>query len=120
MRTPVLLLICCFVTTLVRAQNPAPKVTVVPGTSVEFRGGKYFIKPLNDTTIVFNDLVFSKPSKARIYHSAIDHMPVMVPDTKELVPIPNLWKGEIKVPFTGNPPRIPNAAKPLGFTYRKK
>ena len=55
-------------------------------------------------------LVNPKPGVHRLPQ---DNMPCIVPDPRATVAIPNLWKGEKKVPFKGWSPRIPNPAKPL-------
>jgi hypothetical protein len=39
-------------------------------------------------------------------------MPCIVPDTKDIVAIPNAWKGSVKTSYKGKPPVIPNPAQP--------
>jgi len=65
-------------------------------------------------------LTFSKPLKSPapgIYSMQQDGMPCIIPDTKEITPIPNAWKGAVTIPFSGN---IPNPAVPKVFTLRNK
>lgn len=44
-----------------------------------------------------------------IHRLPIDGMPCIVPDTKDLAAINNVWSGNVEVPFVGKQPRIPNA-----------
>ena len=41
-------------------------------------------------------------------------MPCLVPDTRNLSPMPNGWRGPVLVPFTHGANRIPNPALPNG------
>ncbi|MDB5206902.1 MAG: hypothetical protein JWR72_1977 [Flavisolibacter sp.] len=53
--------------------------------------------------------LFLKGAKPGVSRLPQDGMPCIVPDTKDIVAIPNAFKGKVSVPFAGNPPRIPNA-----------
>ena len=66
---PLLLtLIYCFVATLVHAQNPVLKmIEVKPGRSVEFRKGKYFVKPFFDSFAVVSGPSFVQSKKPGVY-----------------------------------------------------
>lgn len=115
------LLLCSFAFTAVHAQNPPPKMTEAkPGALFQFKDGQYFFKPLNDTTVVFNNPGLAKKPKAGIYRLPQDGMPCIVPDTKDIVAMPNAFKGMVKTPFMAAPPRIPNAVtpKPLPDTQK--
>lgn len=110
------LLISLFAFTIVQAQNPAPKMRAIkPGTSVGFKNGRYFIKPPNDSGIVRNGISLPAKKKPGVYRLQQDGMPCIVPDTKDIAAMPNAFKGEAKVPFLAQPPRIPNAAAPKTF-----
>jgi hypothetical protein len=37
-----------------------------------------------------------------------DNMPCIVPDTKDIAKIPNIWSGKIRSPFKAPSPKIPN------------
>lgn len=115
-KTLLITLVGCAAFSFVRAQNPVPKVTKVkPGTTLQFKDGKYFLKPLNDTTVVFNNLIFPKKAKPGVYRLPQDNMPCIVPDTKDIAVMPNAFKGTVNVPFIAVPPRIPNAVVPKAF-----
>lgn len=49
----------------------------------------------------------------------LDGMPCIVPDTKDIAAMPNAWKGKVAVPFTGNPPRIPNPSSTVPLQHYK-
>lgn len=49
-----------------------------------------------------------------------DGMICYVPDTKDIAAIPNVYKGKVRVPFTGNPPRIPNPYQIQTFQFPSK
>ncbi|QEC56796.1 hypothetical protein [Flavisolibacter ginsenosidimutans] len=90
-------------------------IQIQPGTSVEFKKDKYFIKPLNDSGIVLNVLSFPQSKKAGVYRLRQDNMPCLVPNTKDLVMMPNGFKGEIKVPFVPAKPQIPNPVQSYSY-----
>lgn len=48
--------------------------------------------------------------KPGVYKLPQDGMPCIVPDTKDIAAIPNAFKGTSAIPYTGNPPHIPNPA----------
>lgn len=65
---------------------------------------------------IVNDTIYNKlnthstgAAKPGIYFLPRDHMPCIVPDTKEIVKIPNAWKGATVRVYRGN---IPNPAEP--------
>lgn len=103
-----LLLLTFFVSLTVFSQSTKPTVIELrPGTRF-FIPNKPWVMPLHDTLKLKTMTALLDLKKPGTYRSAIDNMPVIVPDTKELVPIPNLWKGEIKVPFVPARPQMPN------------
>lgn len=65
--------------------------------------------PLRDS----NRLKFttSKPMQPGVYRLP-GGMPCVVPDTRNLSPMPNGWRGPIVVPFSSGANRIPNPASP--------
>lgn len=116
MKSLLAFIVCCAAFFVVRAQNPQTKLFEMrPGTSFQLKDGKYFIKPLNDSSFVFNGPSFPINKKPGVYRLRQDGMPCIVPDTKDLAVMPNVFKGEIKVPYVAKPPRIPNAAIPKTF-----
>lgn len=113
--------ICCFFFSSLHAQIPESKViSILPGTSLQFKNGKYIVKPLNDSSIVISGLSLPQNKKPGVYRLQQDGMPCIVPDTKDIAAMPNAFKGEIKVPFVAKPPHIPNAAPLQSFQYRVK
>jgi len=59
---------------------------------------------------------FSIMSKKHGVYRLLQHgMPCIVPDTKDIVAIPNVFKGKASVPFVGKTPHIPN---PLNYDLR--
>lgn len=52
-----------------------------------------------------------------IYQLPIDRMPCIVPDTRSIAPIPNIWKSPMVIPYKGN---IPNPALPKTFSPERK
>ena len=68
-------------------------------------------KVAKDSNIVRQNLDFLK-GKPGVYRLPQDNMPCIVPDSNKTVRIPNVWKGPKRVPYKGNPPRIPNLTKP--------
>jgi hypothetical protein len=71
-----------------------------------------------------NSLLKSFPSAVMapgIHFLPQDNMPCVVPDTREIVPIPNGWKGEISPRFNPPAPAIPNPGgknSPQGKTFQ--
>ena len=64
------------------------------------------------------NLSYSRGFKAPapgIYQLRQDRMPCIIPDTREIAPIPNAWKA-VTMPFSGN---IPNPAVPKVNSFRK-
>lgn len=121
MKSLPLLAVCCFGFSLVRAQKPVPGITEIkPGVFFDFKDGKYFIKPVNDSSIVLQNLLLLQNKKPGVYSLPQDNMPCIVPNTKDLALMPNAFKGEVKVPYVGRAPRIPNAVVPKVFPDTKR
>ena len=55
--------------------------------------------------------LFLTHPKPGVHRLPQDNMPCIVPDLSASVAMPNAWKGEIKIPFQGSPPQIPNPGK---------
>jgi hypothetical protein len=77
--------------------------------------------PVNDTARTLqNSSVFLSNSTPGVHRLPLDGMPCIVPDTKEIAAIRNAFKGKVTVPFTGNPPHIPNPYQTTPFQFRSK
>ena len=71
-----------------------------------------------DTSAIAKSLsAILKAPAPGIYRMPLDHMPCIVPDTKEIIKMPNAWKGKIAIPFIGT---IPNPGIPLRFFSYKR
>jgi hypothetical protein len=107
------LLFACFISFMANAQNNRDCIQQSRQKLSELKKTQHV-----PTTIVRKDTArqlsnFALLLKPGVHHLPQDNMPCLVPDPNATVAIPNAWRGETKVPYTGKPPRIPNAAKPL-------
>ncbi|RYZ46171.1 MAG: hypothetical protein EOO14_24890 [Chitinophagaceae bacterium] len=74
------------------------------------------LKKKSDTSIVTPTLpLYLQNPKPGTHRLPQDGMPCIVPDMNATVAIPNTWRGEKKIPFSGAQPGIPNPAKPFRF-----
>ncbi len=77
--------------------------------------------PKNDEVGNFSYTLLPQPNlKPGIHFLPLDGMPCLVPDTKDIAVIPNVWKGKVGVPFIGNSPQIPNPFLIQSFRYTPK
>lgn len=53
--------------------------------------------------------LFLNPQQPGVYALPLDRMPCIVPETKDLAVLPNIWKGKVGVPFNS---QMPNSAQP--------
>lgn len=82
-------------------------------------------RKLITTSTVFNNdktkvaVISERDANGRLlpgmHRGAIDNMPVLMPDLKNVAPIPNLYPGKVMVPFTGKQPYIPNPPSMQSF-----
>lgn len=110
MRRLLLLLFGSIVCFAVRAQQEVKKQTK-DALSDAFTN--YFDKKKDTGSLTLPKTLYLVNPKPGIHRLPQDNMPCLVPDPNAMVAIPNLWKGETKVPFKGGSPRIPNPARPL-------
>jgi hypothetical protein len=112
MKLLLLLIITCLVSVTANAQTESIDLK-------KFRENAHYRETLrqrsktkafpSDSTILFlNRSVFSGNLKPDVHRLPQDGMPCVVPDTKDIAAIPNVFKRKLSIPFTGNPPRIPN------------
>jgi hypothetical protein len=114
MKPLLLLLTVCFGSLFANAQiesgklpNFADKIDALKNLQRYSQG-----MALNDTAKqFFRPELFLTNSKPGVHRLPQDKMPCLVPDMNASVAMPNLWKGEIKVPFQANPPQIPNPGR---------
>lgn len=111
-----LLLFVCVIPSIINAQNKTDYSELFKQKTSELKNLQGY--PLSSvesdsTTKPFDLALFLTNPKPGVHHLPQDNMPCLIPDPTATVSIPNAWAGEIKVPYTGNPPHIPNAAKPF-------
>ncbi|MBC7863496.1 MAG: hypothetical protein IAF38_11005 [Bacteroidia bacterium] len=105
-------IISCFATTAAQAQTDLTdlqKLNENPRYLQWFRD-KVTVDPTKKDSFVnlqYGQL-FLKGAKPGVHRLPQDGMPCIVPDTKDIVAIPNLFKGKVSVPFVGSQPHIPN------------
>lgn len=111
MKPLLLLLLSCFCCEIILAQDEQK-------TLPKFRPERPLIyqlpKELNatilpDSTINLRDFAL-RNKKPGVYRLPQDNMPCIVPDSSKTVRIPNAWKGQKRIPYQSNPPRIPNSS----------
>ena len=74
---------------------------------------------LNQPVMIMRDTLFSIMNKNLLasgkkpgIYLLKDGMPCLVPDTKDIAAIPNVWKGQVGTFYQSNEPQIPNPIKP--------
>ncbi|HVF97698.1 MAG TPA: hypothetical protein VM871_10265 [Flavisolibacter sp.] len=77
-------------------------------------------KAVPDTPVSLSIHPITGQLKPGLHRLLPDGMPCIVPETKDIVAIPNAWRGKVGVPFTGNPPRIPNPSPTMPQRYSYK
>lgn len=116
------LLLCLagLVSTAAGAQGTQPKIfRHTPGTGLEQQTNGTWQKLLSDSVARRNSLDGFSRRKPGVYRLPQDGMPCIVPDSTKTVAMPNLWRGKKEIPYRGNPPRMPNLAKPQFLSYSK-
>jgi hypothetical protein len=110
--SPIVLLFCSFA---IRAQDNTgtfkshTKNTGTNDLQIKLRPSSF-----NDTLKLLTPSLFSKQHpKPGIYRLRQDNMPCIVPNLADVASIPNGWKGKTKVPYSDNPPLMPNPSRPL-------
>lgn len=122
MKLLLMLLTCCSVSGVVNAQKlmDFQKQGNYEKVLEQFRA-RAAVRVLRDSMLLlgYNTAPIA-PGKPGVYRLPQDGMPCIVPDTKEVAAIPNGFKGKASIPFTGNPPRIPNPSTTQPFRYEHK
>ena len=103
--------IICFITIAAQAQTELTDLQNLNTNSgyLQWFRDKITTDPnKKDSLVSFQKGQLLKGVKSGVYRLLQDGMPCIVPDTKDIVAIPNAFKGKVSVPFAGNRQRIPN------------
>ena len=104
-----LLVFSAFAISLVAAAQEEKDKLQRFGNKWKFQRPLRIIEPKDSSSLNFPPYPKKQPG---VYRLPQDGMPCIVPDTKDVASIPNVWKGTIRTPYKGRKPTIPNPSQP--------
>jgi hypothetical protein len=126
MKPLLLLVLRCFVSIAVQAQNESTgrKKLKADAYNLPLSENELPVFPNKKHSLanVAHGQLLLKGAKPGVYRLPQNGMPYTIPDAKDIAAIPSAFKGRSGVPFIGNRPRIPNAIQPKtsGVTGKNK